>query len=39
MYLQEVRRTLSKNKDEQYNPDAPATAASAGCPELGQKKL
>jgi hypothetical protein len=34
-----VRRTLSKNKDEQYNPDAPAAAASAGRPELGQKKL
>jgi hypothetical protein len=35
----EVRRTLSKNKDEPYNPDAPAAAASAGRPELGQKKL
>jgi hypothetical protein len=35
----EVRRTLSKNKDEQYNPDAPAAGASAGRPELGQKKL
>jgi hypothetical protein len=35
----EVRRTLSKNKDEQYNPDAPAAAASAGCPDFGQKKL
>jgi hypothetical protein len=35
----EVRRTLSKNKDEQYNPDAPAAAASAGRPEFGQKKL
>jgi hypothetical protein len=35
----EVRRTLSKNKDEQYNPDAPAAAVSAGRPELGQKKL
>jgi hypothetical protein len=35
----EVRRTLSKNKDEQYNPDAPTAAASAGCPELGPKKL
>jgi hypothetical protein len=32
----EVRRTLSKNKDEQYNP---AAAASAGHPKLGQKKL
>jgi hypothetical protein len=30
---------LSKNKDEQYNPDAPVPAASAGHPELGQKKL
>jgi hypothetical protein len=35
----EVRRTLSKNKDEQYNPDAPAAAASAGRPEFNQKKL
>jgi hypothetical protein len=35
----EVRRNLSKNKDEQYNPDAPAAAASTGHPELGQKKL
>jgi hypothetical protein len=35
----EVRRTLSKNKDEPYNPDAPAVAALAGRPELGQKKL
>jgi hypothetical protein len=35
----EVRRTLSKNKDEPYNPDAPAAATSAGRPELGQKKL
>jgi hypothetical protein len=34
-----VRRNLSKNKDEQYSPDAPAAAASTGCPELGQKKL
>jgi hypothetical protein len=31
----EVRRTLSKNKDEQHNPDAPAAAASAGRPEFG----
>jgi hypothetical protein len=35
----EVRRILSKNKDEQYNPDAPAATASTGRPELGQKKL
>jgi hypothetical protein len=35
----EVRCNLSKNKDEQYNPDAPAAAASTGRPELGQKKL
>jgi hypothetical protein len=35
----EVRQNLSKNKDEQYNPDAPATAASTGRPELGPKKL
>jgi hypothetical protein len=35
----EVRRTLSKNKDEQYNPDAPAAAASAGRPEFDRKKL
>jgi hypothetical protein len=35
----EVRWTLSKNKDEQYNPDALATAASVGHPEFGQKKL
>jgi hypothetical protein len=35
----EVRRNLSKNKDEEYNPDAPAAAASTGRPELGQKKL
>jgi hypothetical protein len=34
----DVRWNLSKNKDEQYNPDAPAPAASAGCPELSQKK-
>jgi hypothetical protein len=35
----EVRRNLSKNKDEEYNPDAPAAAASTGRSELGQKKL
>jgi hypothetical protein len=35
----EVHRNLSKNKDEDYNPDAPAAAASTGRPELGQKKL
>jgi hypothetical protein len=35
----EVRRNLSKNKDEEYNPDAPAAAASTGRPKLGQKKL
>jgi hypothetical protein len=35
----DVRRNLAKNKDEQYNPDASAPAASAGRPELGQKKL
>jgi hypothetical protein len=35
----DVRRNLAKNKDEQYNPDALAPAASAGCPELSQKKL
>jgi hypothetical protein len=35
----EVRRNLSKNKDEEYNPDAPAAAASTGRPELSQKKL
>jgi hypothetical protein len=35
----EVRRNFSKNKDEEYNPDAPAAAASTGHPELGQKKL
>jgi hypothetical protein len=35
----DVRRNLVKNKDEQYNPDASAPAASAGRPELGQKKL
>jgi hypothetical protein len=35
----EVHRNLSKNKDEQYNPDAPAAAASVGRPELRQKKL
>jgi hypothetical protein len=35
----DVHRNLAKNKDEQYNPDAPAPAMLAGCPELGQKKL
>jgi hypothetical protein len=35
----DVRWNLAKNKDEQYNPDAPAPAALAGCPELDQKKL
>jgi hypothetical protein len=35
----DVRRNLAKNKDEKYNPDAPAPAASAGRTELGQKKL
>jgi hypothetical protein len=35
----DIRRNLAKNKDEQYNPDASAPAASAGRPELGQKKL
>jgi hypothetical protein len=35
----EVRRNLSKNKDEEYNPDAPAATASMGRPELGQKNL
>jgi hypothetical protein len=30
---------LSKNKDEQYNSAAPAPDASAGRPDLGQKKL
>ena len=35
----EVRKNLAKNKNEQYNPDAPAAAASDGRPELGQKKL
>jgi hypothetical protein len=34
-----VCRNLAKNRDEQYNPDAPAHAASAGRPELGHKKL
>jgi hypothetical protein len=34
----DVRRNLAKNKDEQYNPDAPAPAASVGCPRLSQKK-
>jgi hypothetical protein len=37
--LEDVRRNLTKNKDEPYNPDAPAPAALAGPPELGQKKL
>jgi hypothetical protein len=31
-------RNLSKNKDEQYNPDALAPTVSAGRPELDQKK-
>jgi hypothetical protein len=35
----DVRWNLAKNKDEQYNPDAPDPTASAGHPELGQKKL
>jgi hypothetical protein len=35
----DVRRNLAKNKDEQYNLDAPAPTTSTGCPELGQKKL
>jgi hypothetical protein len=35
----EVRRNLSKNKDEEYNPDAPAAATLTGRPELGQNKL
>jgi hypothetical protein len=35
----EVRRNLSKNKDEQYNPDAPAASASTVRPEPDQKKL
>ncbi|KAK1649708.1 hypothetical protein QYE76_067513 [Lolium multiflorum] len=34
-----VCRNLVKNKDEQYNPSAPAPAASAGSPELGHKKI
>jgi hypothetical protein len=34
-----VRGNLSKNKDEQFNSAAPAPDASAGRPELGQKKL
>jgi hypothetical protein len=29
-------RNLAKNKEELYNPDALAPAASAGRPELGQ---
>jgi hypothetical protein len=33
----EVRRTLSKNKDEQYNPDAPAAAASAAAPSSAKR--
>jgi hypothetical protein len=35
----DVCRNLVKNKEEQYNPEAPAPAASVGRPELGQKKL
>jgi hypothetical protein len=35
----DIRRNLAKNKDEQYNPDAPAPATLAGRPELSQKKL
>jgi hypothetical protein len=35
----DVHWNLTKNKDEQYNPDAPAPAALAGRPELGQKRL
>ena len=35
----ETRKNLANNKGEQYNPDDPAPAASAGRPELGQKKL
>jgi hypothetical protein len=35
----EVCQTLSKNKDEQYNPDTPTAAALAGRSEFGQKKL
>jgi hypothetical protein len=35
----DVCQNLMKNKEEQYNPDAPAPAASAGRPELSQKKL
>jgi hypothetical protein len=35
----DVRWNLAKNKDKQYNPNTPAPAASAGRPELGQKKL
>lgn len=34
----EVRLNLAKNKDGTYNPDAPATPATEGRPELGQKK-
>jgi hypothetical protein len=32
-------KKIAENKNEQYNPDAPAPAASAGRPELSQKKL
>jgi hypothetical protein len=35
----ETRKTLSKSKTEQYNPDAPAAGSADGRPELGQKKL
>jgi hypothetical protein len=35
----DICQNPAKNKDEQYNPDAPAPAVSAGRPELGQKKL
>jgi hypothetical protein len=35
----EVRQNLSKNKHEEYNPNALAAAASTGHPELGQKKM
>ncbi|KAK1681329.1 hypothetical protein QYE76_042177 [Lolium multiflorum] len=35
----EVRKNLVNKKGEKYNPDDPAHAASAGRPELGQKKL
>jgi hypothetical protein len=33
------RRTQRRQSRRQYNPDAPAPAASAGRPQLGQKKL